>query len=391
MNKKKNRIEFAEALDRRLSGLQGDPWLAQRIMTNEEEKPVAKKISVSVVFACIIIAITISAAFAVGNLFPGIREMLGLDNKPGTEEMIESVDYRWEMEFNTATVREMLYDGQGAYIAVDVHKKDRDDILLIPAADRKLTLRSSASELGKTDVMDGESIAEYAERKGLSVVYFSVMAQNLDKSFSAVTNQGDITSMGEDSWTMVIRFPAVDQDEQINVRLYTTVYDHPLAQLSLANRPLAEPHSITVNVPEFKNISQEKTVMNASSIVENVSLTDLTIQSAKLIQTPIATYIDLQIGNEHQIEYASINANITPLDIEHRFIDRWHFQCPQVFSEGYSSGARVIEIYSSEGFMCAEFQVDLTVSPLLSAEELTETVQYKNAGSVIITFDMSGN
>lgn len=40
MNKKKNSTEFAEALDRRLSGLQGDPWLAQRIIANEEEKPV---------------------------------------------------------------------------------------------------------------------------------------------------------------------------------------------------------------------------------------------------------------------------------------------------------------------------------------------------------------
>ena len=43
MNKKKNRAEFAASLDRRLSGLQGDPWLAQRIIANEEEKPVKKR------------------------------------------------------------------------------------------------------------------------------------------------------------------------------------------------------------------------------------------------------------------------------------------------------------------------------------------------------------
>ena len=43
MNKKKNRAEFAASLDRRLSGLQGDPWLAQRIIASEEEKPVKKR------------------------------------------------------------------------------------------------------------------------------------------------------------------------------------------------------------------------------------------------------------------------------------------------------------------------------------------------------------
>ena len=37
MNKKKNRAEFAASLDRRLSGLQGDPWLAQRIIASEKK------------------------------------------------------------------------------------------------------------------------------------------------------------------------------------------------------------------------------------------------------------------------------------------------------------------------------------------------------------------
>ena len=60
-NKKKSQTEFAESLDRRLSGLQGDPWLAQRIIANEEEKPVVKKISTSMVLVIAILAVAAAA------------------------------------------------------------------------------------------------------------------------------------------------------------------------------------------------------------------------------------------------------------------------------------------------------------------------------------------
>jgi hypothetical protein len=387
--------EVQKALNRSLSGLQADPWLAQRIIANEEEKPVKKKISVSFVFACILVVVTMSAALAVGNLLPGIREMLGLDAESGMEKKFETLDYNWETDFTTAHVREMLYDGQGAYIAIDVQKKDREDILLIPSGDRKMTLSSSAGALGRLDAVEGESIAEYAERKGMSVVYFTVMAQNLDKSFTAVTNPGDRISFGQDAWTMVLRFPAVEQNEKINVRLYTTIYDSPLSQSSLpaGERPIAEPHSITVNVPDFKNIGEQKTVMNVISVVENTPLAGLAIQDAKLIRTPIATYLDLLIGNPDRTEYSSIAATITPLGMpesEQLSIESRHFGSPVVFTEGYSSGAHEIEVYPLENITCTEFQVELITSPMSEVDEL-EDVQFTSAGLVTLTFGISEN
>ena len=397
MNKKKNRAEFAASLDRRLSGLQGDPWLAQRIIASEKGDFKVKKISrATIVFAALIlVVVTMSAALAVGNLLPGILEMLGLDAKNGIENRFEPLDYNWETDFTTAHVREMLYDGQGAYIAVDVQKKDREDILLIPSGDRKMTLSSSASALGRADAGKEESIAEYAERKGLSVVYFTVMAQNLDKSFTAVTNPEDRISVGQDAWTMVLRFPAVDQNEKINVRLYTTIYDSPLSQSSLpaGERPIAEPHSITVNVPDFKNIGEQKTVMNVISFVENTPLAGLTIQDAKLIRTPIATYLDLLIGNPDRTEYSRIAARIIPLgmpETEQHSIESRHFGSPVVFSEGYSSGAREIEVYPSEDFACTEFQAELIVSPMSEVDEL-RNVQFTSAGSITLSFGISEN
>ena len=396
MNKGKSRVEFAESIDRRLSGLQGDPRLAQRIIAKEEEKPMGKKISVSVVVVCILAAISVTAALAAGNLLPGLREMLGLDGNPDTEEMLQSVHCSWETEFAAAQIREMLYDGQGAYIAVDVHKTDRDDILLIPAADRKKTLNSSAVSLDMPDTAAGETIAEYAERKKQSVVYFSVTAHNPDKTFSAAVSPGDLTPIGKDSWTMVLRFPAMDQAEQIHVSLYTAVYNNPLAQASLPassdEQPLAVPHGITVNVPDFINISGKKTVMNAVSVVENSDLTGLSIQAAKLIRTPIAAYVDLLIGNAGQTGYSTIFAEVTPLDLpdsEQYKTGRKHFGSPQSFSEGYASGAHEIELFPAEGFSCSAFQVDLFVLPMKSADEWAGTNHYKKAGSVTISFDIS--
>ena len=258
-----------------------------------------------------------------------------------------------------------------------------------------MTLSRSASVLGREDAGKEESIAEYAERKGLSVVYFTVIAQNLDKSFTAVTNPGDRISFGQDAWTMVLRFPAVEQNEKINVRLYTTIYDSPLSQSSLpaGERPIAEPHSITVNVPDFKNIGEQKTVMNVISVVENTPLAGLAIQDAKLIRTPIATYLDLLIGNPDRTEYSSIAATITPLGMpesEQLSIESRHFGSPVVFAEGYSSGAHEIEVYPSENFTCTEFQVELIASPMSEVDEL-EDVQFTSAGLVTLTFGISEN
>lgn len=382
MNEKISADDFRAALDRHLSHLKADPRLAQRIIANEEgEKTGMKKISVSLAAACIFIIIMMSAALAVGNLVPGIREMLGLDRSADTENMVQTVSYNWETDYNTATVREMLYDGQGVYIAVDVQKKPRDDILLIPSGNQKLSLRSSASNLGKQDVENGETIAEYADRKGMTAIYFTLKAENLDKSFSAFVNPGDIIATGEDQWTMILRFPAVDQDEQLKVWLYTNAHDK--------DRPIYENHSITVNVPDFQNISAEKIVMDAVSVIENSTLKGLIIQEAKLIRTPIATYIDVWIGNTNQTEYSKILALITPLGIS--IPERYHFESPQLFYEGYSSGVRAIELFPNEGFMCSAFQVDLSVLPMQTAEEATGTYQLKNAGSVTITFEDTDN
>ena len=50
MSQKITRTEFRESMDRRLSAMKAEPWLAQRIIAAEGgEKPVAKKLSASMI------------------------------------------------------------------------------------------------------------------------------------------------------------------------------------------------------------------------------------------------------------------------------------------------------------------------------------------------------
>ena len=64
MHDKELRDALTRAVDNRLSGLTGDPWLARRIMADEkrEEPKVKKKLSVSLVLALALVLMTLSAA-----------------------------------------------------------------------------------------------------------------------------------------------------------------------------------------------------------------------------------------------------------------------------------------------------------------------------------------
>ena len=67
MSEKMNRTEFSESLDRRLSGLQGDPWLRTKVLAKAEgEKPV-KKISATTVFVIVLLVLTMAGALAAAN------------------------------------------------------------------------------------------------------------------------------------------------------------------------------------------------------------------------------------------------------------------------------------------------------------------------------------
>ena len=64
MRNELNRTEFSESLDKRLSGLRGDPWLTAKVLAKAEgEKPV-KKLSLGVILVIALLCVLITGAVA---------------------------------------------------------------------------------------------------------------------------------------------------------------------------------------------------------------------------------------------------------------------------------------------------------------------------------------
>ena len=71
MSEKMSRKEFSESLDRRLSGLQGDPWLRTKVLAKTEgEKPV-KKLSAATIAVIVLLILAMAGALAAANWYSG--------------------------------------------------------------------------------------------------------------------------------------------------------------------------------------------------------------------------------------------------------------------------------------------------------------------------------
>ena len=66
MNKKISVDDFHDAIERQLSGLEPDPWLAQRIIASDKEEVKVKKISYATVIIVAIIVLAMATALAAG-------------------------------------------------------------------------------------------------------------------------------------------------------------------------------------------------------------------------------------------------------------------------------------------------------------------------------------
>ena len=67
MNNRLSKAEFSESLDRRLSGLQGDPWLKAKVLGKAEgEKPV-KKVTAATVLIAVLLVVAVAGALALSG------------------------------------------------------------------------------------------------------------------------------------------------------------------------------------------------------------------------------------------------------------------------------------------------------------------------------------
>ena len=128
MNKRISRAEFHDAIERRLSSLKSDPFLAQRIIASEkEEKPVVKKFAASVVIAVILVCVLVTGALAAALNSWGIIDFAGRHANtyipPRYEESITHMNAVYETEDFSCTFRESYFDGMILRITAQIVSK----------------------------------------------------------------------------------------------------------------------------------------------------------------------------------------------------------------------------------------------------------------------------
>ena len=98
-----NRKEFHEAIDTTLSGLQADPWLAQRVVNRERWKKAYMKPRpfVVVVLLAILLAIAVTA-FAL--IYSFVQKASEIQQSSGPLE-------RWSIEEKQSVIDAMVADG----------------------------------------------------------------------------------------------------------------------------------------------------------------------------------------------------------------------------------------------------------------------------------------
>ena len=98
MSHKISDTEFRESLDRRLSSLQPDPWMAQKTRARAQakgEEPVKKRLSVGVIILVAVIAISMSVGIATVGGWDVIQFLYGW-NPPSTTEENWSLTRAWK-------------------------------------------------------------------------------------------------------------------------------------------------------------------------------------------------------------------------------------------------------------------------------------------------------
>ena len=120
MNDEKLRGMIHQAVNHRLSGVQYDPWLAQRVIeTAKGEKPVKKKISMTLILA-LTLMLMVSVALAAGlGLFGQMAEHDDADARLGTlDSLSQKMDIGITTEDGiTVAIEQAYYEGNRVFIA----------------------------------------------------------------------------------------------------------------------------------------------------------------------------------------------------------------------------------------------------------------------------------
>lgn len=131
MNKKISSDEFHNSIDRQLSGLKPDPWLAQHIMASAKEEEPVKKFTVSIALIVVLIVIaTLTTALAASVLL-GWTDFYSFEIPKTAQEILNATEPKdYQVGPITFTVNELLTDGHIALCSATSHVTDGSSAVL---------------------------------------------------------------------------------------------------------------------------------------------------------------------------------------------------------------------------------------------------------------------
>lgn len=131
MNKKISSDEFHNSIDRQLSGLKPDPWLAQHIMASAKEEGPVKKFTVSTALIVVLIVIaTLTTALAASVLL-GWTDFYSFEIPKTAQEILNATEPKdYQVGPITFTVNELRTDGHIALCSATSHVTDGSSAVL---------------------------------------------------------------------------------------------------------------------------------------------------------------------------------------------------------------------------------------------------------------------
>ncbi len=157
MSDRINHQDISESLDRRLSGLQGDPWLATKVLAKAEgEKPV-KKLSFATILVIVLLVLTMAGALAAALNAWGVVDFAGNTSwtyvPENARDSVTAEDVTVETDHLICKIQDSYYDGEYLRLTASVEPKE------------KMYLVVEDVDLQLTDEEGGMTVAERVQKE----------------------------------------------------------------------------------------------------------------------------------------------------------------------------------------------------------------------------------
>lgn len=172
MSKRYTKDTFSEAIDRRLSGFQADPWLARRVIGASEGEKTVKKLSVGSILVIVLLCILITGAVAAATQGLTIDDFWKWLEEGGEtklpdnyeemirDEVVQKDEITVEDEHAVYTIPGYYCDGKTLTIVVNVAPKE--DVLPVWYMDEEDMNEPIQDRYYRTDVTEEVTLGEYA-------------------------------------------------------------------------------------------------------------------------------------------------------------------------------------------------------------------------------------